>query len=125
MVDIESKTMREQKNSWSSESLRNETKYQVLVQLMKQWDSITDRTVMGLAALLPYLTEGQIRGVLDRCVKAKRPYVTRKIDDNSPNNWRYIYDLTARGLVWCGWGKRRGYIDLTEGSEEECLEEEE
>jgi hypothetical protein len=56
------------------------------------------------------MTEGQIRGVLHRAVNARRPYVERKLDAESPNAYRYFFRVTLRGSVWIEWAKKVGLI---------------
>ncbi len=93
---------------WSSSWKRNQTKAQVLNKVREA--RVT--TVSDLCLFLPHMTEGQIRGVLHRAVNARRPYVERKLDAESPNAYRYFFRVTLRGSVWIEWAKKVGWIGI-------------
>jgi len=99
---IENKT----RVAWSSSWKRNQSKAQVLNKVREA--RVT--TVLDLCLYLPHMTEGQIRGVLNRAVNARRPYVERKLDKESPNAYRYFFRITLRGTLWIEWAKKVGLI---------------
>ena len=96
-----------QKGNWGNRTARNQSKAQVISQMTRTNSTTTELLRSGL----PHMTEGQIRGVLDRCVKAKRPYVVRWLDKYSPNSMRYRYQLTNRGVMWKAYAFRVGLIE--------------
>ena len=73
---------------WDSKWKRNQSKAQVFNAMRPAGMKYT---LLDLQLALPHMTEGQIRGVLLRGIEAKRSYIKKQVDTNSPNTMRYLF----------------------------------
>lgn len=94
---------------WDSKWKRNQSKAQVFNAMRPAGMKYT---LLDLQLALPHMTEGQIRGVLLRGIEAKRSYIKKQVDTNSPNTMRYLFQLTSRGLHWCWWAEKVGLVEV-------------
>ncbi len=128
MKDIQRQIDSKPKGKWAGNQAgnykRNQSKAYVLAAVQ---ESRFPATVLDVQLALPHMTEGQIRGVLQRGVEAKRPYIEKKGDPYSPNSFRYRYRLTLRGQMWIRWAEKVGLIatDIPEEDDDDDDDDEE